>query len=129
MLEAGLESLLRADTTFAALVGTRIYPVQGPPSNPTYPYVVYQNAPSPATAYTFEGRRLQDKTIQFDVYARTYKEGKVIFAAIEGVLSGFSGLLPDGTRVLFATQVNEMDNFDKDQRSYRSVCEYQIQYS
>ena len=43
MLEQGLFTLLTTDAGVSALIGARLYPVQGPPDNPTYPYITYQD--------------------------------------------------------------------------------------
>jgi len=128
MLEEGIVSALTTNSTFTALVGTRIYPVDGVRNQETFPYVTYRNGPSPATEYYCDGKQILHKSIQFDVWAQKYSDARNIANAIDGVLSGYAGTLPDGTRVIFATAVNEIDNFDVDARAKRSIVEYNFQY-
>jgi len=68
MLEQGLVTLLTANAGVTALVVDRIYPVQGPPANPTYPYVTYQ-AVTAGSDYTMDGREVRRKRLQFDCWA------------------------------------------------------------
>ena len=128
MLEDGLVTLLTADTGIAALMATRIYPVQGPPDNPTYPYATYQDITA-SSEYAFSGAELRTQRIQFDFYGTAYGDGRNIEKAFRNVLSGYVGALAEGTRVLFAERGNILNNFDVNQRSYRSVCEYEFQVS
>ncbi len=128
MLEDGLVALLNLDATTTALVAGRIYPVQGPPDNAVFPYITYQDAAG-SSEYTFSGAELRTKRIQFDLWGVAYGDGKAMIKALRNVLAGYSGTLSEGTRVLFAARLNEMDNFDVDSRSYRSIAEYEFQIS
>jgi hypothetical protein len=125
MLEQGLFTLLTTDAGVSALIAARFYPIQGVPDNPTFPYVTYQ----PVTAgsdYTLEGKEDRRKRIQFDCWALASLDNLNVLTALRNVLTAFVGTLNDGTRVLFTTRENEMANFDNDQKSYRSVCEYEF---
>lgn len=127
MFEAGLFALVTTDPGCSALIATRLYPVQGVPDSPTFPYVTYQNIPSGNTEYAFDAAELDHSRIQFDIWGTQFLAGKTIMGALKTLLSGYQGTLSDGTRVLFTSRLNEMDNFDVDSRSYRSVCEYEFQ--
>jgi hypothetical protein len=129
MLEQGLVALLTANAGVIALVAARIYPVQGPPDNPTYPYITYQDIPAAPADYAFDGSELDTRRVQFAYWGTAYCDGANIMIAVRNVLSGYSGTLPDGTRVLFAKHLNWLNNFDVDSRSYRSVDEYEFQIS
>jgi hypothetical protein len=129
MLEQGLVNLLISDAGVSALISDRLYPVAGPPDNPTFPYATYMAVPVAESDYTFDGAESRRKTIQFDVWGNQFSDGLNILIAIRNVLSGYAGTLNEGTRVLFASRGNEMDNFDVDQRTYRTVCDYEIEFS
>lgn len=133
MLEDGLVTLLNSDGAVAGLLSGRIYPVQGVPDNPTYPYITYQDV-SGSSEYTFDSTEERMQRIQFDVWTNvlqgsTYGNGKSVLKALRNVLSGYVGTLQEGTRVLFAARLNEMDDFDQDSRSYKSVAEYEFHVS
>lgn len=124
-LEDGLVALLNADSGVNALLAGRVYPVQGPPDNPTYPYTTYQDITA-SSDYALDGAETQTRRIQFDHWGMAYADGKTIAKAFRNVLSGFSGTLQDGTRVLFSKRLNYLDNFDEDTRSYRSISEFEF---
>jgi hypothetical protein len=128
MLEQGLVALLLANTGVSALVATRIYPVQGPPDNPVYPYATYQDITA-STDYAFDGSELVTRRIQLAYWGLAYGDGAALMIAMRNALSGYVGTLPEGTRVLFSKHMNWMNNFDVDSRSYRSVDEYEFQIS
>lgn len=133
MFEPGMVALIVGDGPTAALIGTRLYPVQGVPDNPTFPYVTYQDITG-SSDYAFDGAELRSARIQFDVWsdgnvdAATpgYGLNKSILNCLRNLLSGFVGTLNDGTRVLFTDRLNQMDQFDDDSRTYRSVAEYEF---
>jgi hypothetical protein len=132
MLEQGLVVLLLANTRVSALVGARIYPVQGPPANPVYPYITYQDIPAESTDYTFDpGVVMDTRRIQFTYWGLMACDGANIMIAQRNALSGFTGTLADAdaTRVIFAKHGTFLNNFDVDSRSYRSVDEYEFQIS
>ena len=129
MLEQGLVTLLLANAGVSALIGTRIYPVQGPPDNPTYPYITYQDFTAAPSDYAFDSAELVTRRIQFAYWGLAYSDGAGIYLAVRNAISGYVGTLGDGTRVLFAKHLTWMNNFDVDSRSYRSVDEYEFQIS
>jgi hypothetical protein len=137
MIEAGIFNLLTTDPTTYALLGTRLYPIQGVPDNPDYPYVTYQDVAA-HSEYTFEPTEERIKRIQFDIWCggidnsvspNNYSVGRAIIIAIRNLLSGYAGTLSDGSRVIFCSRGEELDNFDVDSRSYRSVVEYEFDFS
>ena len=128
MLEDGLVTLLGNDSGVTALVGTRIYPTQGPPDSPTYPYLTYHAIPVAGSGYTLDGAESRHKTLQFEIWDTTFGGGRAVLKALRDLLSGYAGTLDEGTRVLFAARCNEMDNFDVGQRVFRSVCDYEFEF-
>lgn len=128
MFEQGLFSLITGDAGVSALIVDRLYPVQGVPDKPTFPYVTYQ----PVTAgsdYTLDGAEARQQRLQFDCWALSALDNLNVLIALRNLLSGFSGTLSDETRVLFTSRENEMANFDNNAKSYRSVCEYEFLFS
>lgn len=121
-------ALVTGDAGVTALIGTRLYPVQGVPDNPTFPYVTYQ----PVTAgsdYTLDGAEARRMRLQFDCWALSSLDNLNILIAFRNLLSGFEGTLTDGTRVLFTSRENQMENFDNNGKTYRSICEYEFLFS
>ena len=128
MLEAGIVQLLLASEGVTDLVSDRVWPVKAPTDQPVYPYCVYRDITS-GHELTLDSIEAGHKLIQFDVFASLYGDCKSVLKALRDVLVGFSGNLPDGTRVLIATRGNEMDNFDYDgQKVYHSLAEYEFEY-
>jgi hypothetical protein len=128
MFEAGLVHLLTSDSGVSALISNRLYATQGAVDSPTYPYAVYHSIPVARSEYTFDGKELRARTIQFDVWGTDPADCANTLLAIRNVLSGYTGTLNDGTRVLFAARANELSNFDVDQRTFRSVVDYEFQF-
>jgi Protein of unknown function (DUF3168) len=128
VFEQGLVTFLQADSGVSALVGTRIYPVQGPPDKPTYPFITYLNVAN-SVEYTFSTEN-DRRRVQFDLWGTTYSAGRALAAALRNALSGLANTtLGDGTVVIFATRLNYIDNFDVQSRSFRSIAEYEFQIS
>lgn len=125
MLEQGLVALLTANAALTALIGTRLYPVQGPPDNPVFPYITYQDVTA-SSEYNLDSTETRKTLIQFDIWGTSYLTGKIIANALRNALSGYQGTLTDGTRVLFARRGNYLDNFDVDSRTYRSIAEWEF---
>lgn len=132
MLEAGLYSLLTGDATLAALIGTRLFPVMvnehDMPVNAGDPSCVSYQVVAGSTTYTLEPTQYSDRRIQFDIWSVKYSDSKSIAQAIRNVLSGYSGVLTDGTQVLSALQENEIDDFESDSRIFRVMSEYRIRF-
>jgi hypothetical protein len=93
--------------------------------------VTYKNIPSPGTEYGFGTDSTNFAGIQFDAFGPSYVANKRVLLAIDAVLSGYTGTLPDddATRVIFAAQTASPDHFENDGKVFRSISEYEIQYS
>lgn len=128
MIEAGIVSLLNADSTVSGLIGPRLFPVLVPegsmPINagdpPCLSYQVISNTPT----YTLALNEFDQKRIQFDAWAVTYASCKSVKQAVRNVLDGYTGTLSDGTRVLSALRGMEIDFWESDSRVYRVLFEY-----
>ncbi len=132
MFEAGLYSLLTADATVSGLIGTRLFPVvvneHDMPVNPGDPSCASYQVVAGDTTYTLEPKQTTERRVQFDAWAVEYSDAKSIVRAIRNVLSGYSGTLQDGTRVLTSVELNEIDDFGSNFRVWRVMSEYRITF-
>ena len=103
--ESGLTALILADGPTAALIGTNLFPVTGIIDGALYPYVTYQEI-SGSSFYTFDGSELRTNRMQLDIWSATYATNKSIIIALRNLLSGYTGTLNDGTRILFADRLS-----------------------
>lgn len=126
MIEAGLTTLLSANAPLQALIGSCLYPVFVP-ENTAYPCISYQ-AVSATSEYALDGSSERTKRLQFDVWGRNYADCKAVAAALDAVLDGFSGPLPDGTVILGAFRGVELDLSEQYSRTYRTMIEYTFRY-
>jgi hypothetical protein len=127
MIEQGLTALLAANTTLTGLIGPRLYPVLVPEGS-AFPCVSYQDI-SATSDYTLAGAETQNKRIQFDVWATTYAQCKAVTKALRNALTGYSGTLLDGTRILGVFRVLELDDYEPETRTYRTMNDYRFLYS
>lgn len=131
MIEEGLTALLKADAGIQAALAGGVFPVEGLSDKPVYPYCAYRNISS-RHSNTTDGAEMSAKTIQFDIFSKTYLGGKKAIQALRNLLVPFLGALPDGTRLLIVTRGNEIDNFASAQsgadRIYHSFAEYEFAY-
>ena len=131
MLEDGLYTALTTTSAITALVGTRIYPVQGPPDQAVYPYIAYSSIAA-SSDYSFSNAETRSKRIQFDVFVNslqgsTFGNGRAILKALRNALLALAGTtLSESTRVLDVERLNEIDRFDNDSKSIRSIAEYEF---
>ena len=134
MLEAGIQQLVADNLAVKAIIGNpaRFYPVLLP-DDPTYPCASYQVI-SDVSDYLLDGTiSLSSIRIQVDTWSggssgANYADAKNTQAAIRSLLEGFSGLLPDGTRVAFIRVVDARDLFEQDARSYRTSTDFMVYY-
>jgi hypothetical protein len=135
MLEAGLTSLLLANTTIAGLIGTRLYPVIITletfldPNTETPPSISYRVI-STVELQTNDGPVGCVKArIEYNCFAHDYADAKNLAEAVRNVINGFTGTLADGTVVSNAWRDNSTDGFDPDSRSYRVQADYFLIYA
>ena len=127
MIEAGIVALVTADATMTGLIGNRMYPVLLP--EPTvYPCLSYQVVTA-SSMFALDRTQIATKRFQFDAWGANYGDCKSVLVALDGLLNGYSGVLADGTRVLVAISIQELDQFESDGRVYRSIAEYSILYT
>lgn len=126
MIEQGLTALVTADPGVSALIGTCFYPVILP-ETPTYPCMSYQVV-SASSEYNLGATAERWKRIQFDAYGQAYSDCKAIVAALDTVLDGYTGTLPDGTQILGSFRVVELDLMLQYSRVFRTMVEYTFHF-
>lgn len=112
-IEASLYSELTSDGTISGLVSTRVYPLYAP-QDAALPYIVYQFI-SRVTHYSQSGSTgLKTPRVQIRSVAATYDGAQTLAAAVESVLSGFSGTMGGvgGTSVGAGFLDNEFDDYE-----------------
>lgn len=112
-IEAAVYSILTADSTLSALVGTRIYP-NVVPQDVTLPAVAYQRI-STSRVYSHSPgvSQLARPRFQFTSVARSYSDVKAVANALRGALDAYGGT---AASVLVFTMLsqNEFDTFSDD---------------
>lgn len=127
-LPQGLFALLTGDSGVAALIATRMYPVELP-----------EGEQLPALLYRFVGGKssptlttsgMQRARVQFDCFGDTYDDASSLRAAVVGALNGYVGTLADGTELQNADVMGPgTDFFDDDPRSFRCMVEFYLYYT
>lgn len=135
MLEEGIQQLVDANSAVQAILGNdpvRFYPTILP-ARPAYPCATYQVI-SDIPEYVLGGAAgIEIKRIQIDTWSggtdgASYGDTKNAMAAIRAVLDGFSGPLPDGTRVAGIFVANGRDEFEQDARAYRCSMDILVHF-
>lgn len=130
MIETNLVELLRADATVTSLVAARIYPVLLPDESPL-PAVTYQVIATTPLYALDERINLTRYRIQIDAWAAwpNYAQAKSLAEAIRVVLDGYSGSLPDGSRIDSIIQIGGTDLFEPSGNVHRVMAEYIILFA
>jgi hypothetical protein len=120
MLTTGLTQFLLQQTAITAIVagGNSIQPIPAPTDPDLFPCVTYQQV-SETNEYTLTGTAgMTHARIVFNALAPQnpggYLIARTLALAVKAALDGFSGVLPDGTKVWFLEVVNCLDLFDAD---------------
>ncbi len=128
MLESGLSQLLISDPTVTSLIDSRIYPVVWPSDVPSFPIVTYQLISTVTSSVLSGPMAFTSCRVQYDVWSKGYSVGKQIAAAVNNVLEGFSGYLPDGTFVLNISLDSSQDLYDSPTSTNRVSSDYLVQF-
>lgn len=127
-VEEALYSILSGNAGVAALVSTRIYPVQ-PPQGATAPWVVYSKAASPREL-TY-GQDLGGHP-HFDLVCtgKTFDSAAAVSLAVRAALQNYTGLVggAGGCSIVAAQQQNEVDMYDPQYLLYHRILDFRISY-
>lgn len=123
-IETALYAEMVADTGIAALVSTRVYPVQLPQS-PTLPAITYQRISGSRTYVMGQPSINANPRFQITSWGATYSSAQSVAAAIRALLDGFKGELGSdkhaGVRL-----VNDYDISDPETGRYGIAADYII---
>jgi hypothetical protein len=129
MLESGLREQLLTITDVVNVIGQRIYPVIAPEDLTLYPCITMATASYvPAYTATPGSTGIAQKRIVLMVYSADYSDCRSVVEAIRSTMSGFQGVLPDGTQVPLCQIANSQDFYESDSRLYRSALHLLMQY-
>ena len=129
MLTNGLVSYLLAVPAVTVIVGSAIQPVPAPEDLSQYPLITYQT-PSDVSEDGNDGPiGVSEARVVFDCFALRKLDAATLALTVKAALRGFSGVLPDGTRVFFCRIENVTENFDDGSRIYRSSAHFIVQYA
>lgn len=135
MIEPGLYALLAADPGIAALVGARIFAGDAPDDITQLPCVAYSlvGGSSEATLGTtgvgWQRVEINGFAMQPSGNLTPRDIAGQIRAAVIAAVNRWSALLEDGTNVLDTLLVNPGTDFVSEQRIFRCVCEFRVEYT
>ena len=127
MIEEGLHALILADTATQSLIAGRLYPVIWP-DVPTFPLCTFQRASTSTQSVLSGPLSLQTCRVQYDAWSQRYSDVKALFAAIDNVLNGYAGTLPNGTRVVDITLDSSLDLYDSVALAHRVSSDYLVTF-
>lgn len=127
-LPGGIFSLLTADAGVAALVATRVFPVEVP-EDVTLPALLYRFVGGTSSP-TLMTSGMQKARVQFDCYGETYDDASALRNAVVAALNGYQGTLADGTLLQNAWALGPgTDFFEDDPRQFRCMVEFYLMYT
>ena len=121
MIEESLFNALQ-DPSITAVATGGVWPME-PREDQPYPQVVYRfiasvSAPTLSTSGMFKTR------VELNCLGASYSQAATLRNAVLAVLDGYISPPTDAVRIQNATVLNgEMDDFDKEAREYRCLCE------
>ena len=128
MLTNGVVAYLLTQTAITAVVGQCIQPIPAPEDLSQYPLITYQS-PSDVSENANDGPvGVANSRIVFDCKALRYLDARNLALAVKAALNGYSGMLPDGTRVFLAESVNLVDRWEDGSRISCTAVHVLFQY-
>lgn len=130
MIENGIVQLVQASAAVQTLCAAGGYYAQLPEKQPlpcwSYLFV------SDVADYTLDGRvDLTMRRLQVDCYGETGSDAITLADAVDKVLDGYKGTLPDpeSTTVQGCFRSNLIDFFDSSSRTFRRMLEYNLWFN
>jgi Protein of unknown function (DUF3168) len=116
MLTNGVVAYLLTQTAITAIVKQSIQPIPAPEDLSQYPLITYQS-PSDVSDNANDGPvGVATCRIVFECKALRYLDARNLALAVKAALNGYSGTLPNGTRVFLAQSVNLVDRWEDGSR-------------
>jgi hypothetical protein len=112
VIELDLQAWVEALPALAAATPpVRVYPFSGVPQNPAWPFVTYHRVSGSRLRHTRGVGGTNRVTVQFDVFAKTYRAAVLLAAAVREGLDGLSSDALNGRLVQWcaAEDVGEGD--------------------
>lgn len=110
MIEQAIFAQLSGWAALAALVGTRIYPLQAP-QNAAAPFITYQRISAPRLRSLAGGSGQANPRIQIDVYAASYASAKAAATQVRLALDNLVGTVA-GVKIHACSLENDRDLID-----------------
>ena len=128
MLTNGVVAYLLTQTAITAIVKQSIQPIPAPEDLTQYPLITYQS-PSDVSDSANDGPvGVANSRIVFDCKALRYLDARNLALVVKAALNGYSGILPDGTRVFLAESVNLVDRWEDGSRISCTAVHVLFQY-
>ena len=128
MLTNGVVAYLLTQTAITAIVNQSIQPIPAPEDLSQYPLITYQS-PSDVSDNANDGPvGVATSRIVFDCKALRYLDARNLALAVKDALNGYSGTLPNGTRVFLAQSVNLVDRWEDGSRISCTAVHVLFQY-
>jgi hypothetical protein len=128
MLTNGVVAYLLAQGPVTSIVNQRIQPIPAPEDLSQYPLITYQS-PSDVSDNANDGPvGVATSRIVFECKALRYLDARNLALAVKAALNGYSGTLPNGTRVFLAQSVNLVDRWEDGSRISCTAVHVLFQY-
>ena len=128
MLTNGVVAYLLAQEPVTSIVNQRIQPIPAPEDLSQYPLITYQS-PSDVSDNANDGPvGVATSRIVFECKALRYLDARNLALAVKAALNGYSGTLPNGTRVFLAQSVNLVDRWEDGSRISCTALHVLFQY-
>ena len=128
MLTNGVVAYLLTQIAITAIVNQSIQPIPAPEDLSLYPLITYQS-PSDVSDNANDGPvGVATSRIVFDCKALRYLDARNLALAVKAALNGYSGTLPNGTRVFLAQSVNLVDRWEDGSRISCTAVHVLFQY-
>ena len=128
MLTNGVVAYLLTQTAITAIVNQSIQPIPAPEDLSQYPLITYQS-PSDVSDNANDGPvGVATSRIVFECKALRYLDARNLALAVKAALNGYSGTLPNGTRVFLAESVNLVDRWEDGSRISCTAVHVLFQY-
>ena len=128
MLTNGVVAYLLTQTAITAIVNQSIQPIPAPEDLSQYPLITYQS-PSDVSDNANDGPvGVATSRIVFDCKALRYLDARNLALVVKAAFNGYSGMLPDGTRVFLAESVNLVDRWEDGSRISCTAVHVLFQY-
>ena len=127
MIEDGLHDLLLANPVLQSLIAERMYPLVWA-DVPTFPLCTFQRISTSTQSVLSGPINFVTCRMQYDSWGHRYSDVKDVSAALNNVLNGYTGTLPNGTRVLDCVLDTSFDLYDSVALAYRVSSDYLVTF-